>query len=95
MILVISQDQRSIFAAQQVSQGNMVFELGPVNTAAKSVPNLRQIDVITSTYMYWHVSVFLSRSFSRALSFLTGSSYSMGDLRKQKEKYFLKFSLLW
>lgn len=29
-----------------------------MNTTAKSVSNLRPIDIITSTYLYWHVSAF-------------------------------------
>lgn len=85
-------------------------------TQLQNQSNLRPIDIITSTYLYWHVSAFFylspfqtSRTQPGSLHFfqqyenktqlviqnqLSESSYSMGDLRKQEKKYFLKFSLL-
>lgn len=74
MVLVISQDQWSLFARKHVSQERKrgiwpkiesTRDLTPVNATTKSVS---KADIITKTHLYWHVSASFFLSFFAELN---------------------------
>lgn len=84
----------------RVSQGNMVFDQREDRDhielvsehSCKIRSNLRQIDIITSTYLFKPAELnmvlyaFSSNMRAKPNWHLSASRYSMGDLRKQEEK---------